>query len=673
MAPRGSRERASLRVQGPISSKSGTRGPVLRLVALCALLCALAGCRFEVTPVSFDLSADVGQSITESLGVRNTGDDPVELTLATSGAAVTLSTTAGVLQAGEALDIEISAECSSPGERRTDISVTGRTGNKAITVRVPFALRCYAEDGARFVSLEVFQGPPIYKKDYRAGTETDPVTMFRPENGAAPVAEWTEDRYVSYGEEVLRHSLAHAWRAESEGFVTAIWGRRAAVAVVVSHTDDSPLPDLVAEIEASDGVRTALPVLLEETESEGDRFLSAVVFSMDRALYARGATLHVAIASNEGGTSESLALFGETVEPLQVTWIPIALEGIPDLEIDPDYYMDGLDGQLPIADRVTGVGPTMAYERTGEEGSGRIYLRAVVKQLAEHHALHACGNDEIYFGMWNNQAVFDTDPGGSAPAGLTNGQVVVGTPPVSAISPVPASRVRWAMMLNTHEVGHVFELGHTASCGEAFFDGKFYPYENGQVGPARSWEFLDNKFISRDAIYEPSNQHYSDFMACDGRWFVSDFSYQLMTLQRQSSSAVRTCASPPRSGQKSPAVFLTGKSSPVATEAPASIALAGSVSPDGIASISMAEPTANPAWTPRSAGNLTLEVIDSGGSVLHREPIAAAEPRHGGGEALWSARVPYFEDASAALLRGSSMEVLTEFDLRADASAESAR
>ena len=355
-----------------------------------------------------------------------------------------------------------------------------------------------------------------------------------------------------------------------------------------------------------------------------------------------------------------------------MTWIPIALEGIPDIEIDPAYYMDALDGQLPIAERVTGVGPTMAYERTGEEGSHRIDLNAVVKQLTEHHALHACGNDEVYFGMWNNQALFDAD-GRSAPAGLTNGRVVVGTPPVSVFTPPDARAVRWAMMLNTHEVGHVFGLGHTASCGEAFFDGKFYPYENGQVGPARSWEFLDNKFISRDAIYESANQSYSDFMACDGRWSVSDFSYQMMTLERQSSNAKRTCASPPRSSQKSPAVFLTPKSAPLAADVPTSIALAGSISPDGLASISMARPTANPAWAPRSAGNLTLEVIDSGGSVLHREPVAAAESHHGRGEALWSARVPYFEDASAALLRGSSMEVLTEFDLRADASAESAR
>ena len=184
--PRGSRERASLRVQGPISSKSGTRGPVLRLVALCALLFALAGCRFDVSPAEFDVSADVGQAITESLEVRNTGDEPVEFSLSAEGARITLSETSGILRPGAAAHIGISAECESAGERRTDIAVTGRTGNKAIVVHVPFVLRCQDEAGAHLVSLELFQGPPIYKKDYRAGTKTEPVTLGRPENGAYP-------------------------------------------------------------------------------------------------------------------------------------------------------------------------------------------------------------------------------------------------------------------------------------------------------------------------------------------------------------------------------------------------------------------------------------------------------------------------------------------------------
>ena len=152
-------------------------------------------------------------------------------------------------------------------------------------------------------------------------------------------------------------------------------------------------------------------------------------------------------------------------------------------------------------------------------------------------------------------------------------------------------------------------------------------------------------------------------MSYGGQWYVSDFSYQLMTLRRQSSSAKRTCASPPRAGQKSPADFLTDKSSPVVPDAPPSIALAGSLSPDGLASVSIARPTDNPAWAPRSAGNLTLEVIDAGDSVLHREPVRTTELHHGEGEALWSARVPYFENAVTMILRGSQGDVRGTFEV----------
>ena len=202
-------------------------------------------------PVSIDVSADVGQAITEFLEVRNTGDEPVDLTLVAEGAAVTLSASAGVLQAGEILDIEISAECASPGERRTDIAVTGRTGNKAITVHVPFVLRCQAEQaeaGTHLVSLELFQGPPIYKKDYRAGTETAPVTLARPENGATPSELWVDTDKDEDTGLYFYPSKDEAWSADNNGFVTAIWNRRAAVAVTVFHMDDSPLPEFSASV-----------------------------------------------------------------------------------------------------------------------------------------------------------------------------------------------------------------------------------------------------------------------------------------------------------------------------------------------------------------------------------------------------------------------------------------
>ena len=85
----------------------------LRHAAIFLTAFALAGCKFEVTPDSFDLSADVGQTVTESIEVRNTGDElvvacfPVQFSLALDGAPLMLSETAGVLQPGESANIDI--------------------------------------------------------------------------------------------------------------------------------------------------------------------------------------------------------------------------------------------------------------------------------------------------------------------------------------------------------------------------------------------------------------------------------------------------------------------------------------------------------------------------------------------------------------------------------------
>ena len=87
----------------------------------------------------------------------------------------------------------------------------------------------------------------------------------------------------------------------------------------------------------------------------------------------------------------------------------------------------------------------------------------------------------------------------------------------------------------------------------------------------------------------------------------------------------------------------------------------------------MAQPTDNAPWAVPGEGEFTLELLDAGGTVLHSQPVRAADVDHGHGEASWSARIPYFQNGATALLRGSSMDVLASFDLRAGASAESLR
>ena len=635
----------------------------LRHAAIFLTAFALAGCRFEVSPDSFDVSADVGQTVTEFLEVRNTGDELVDLTLVAEGAAVTLSTTAGVLQAGEVVDIEISAECASPGERRTDISVTGRTGNKAIIVHVPFVLRCQDETGTHLVSLELFQGPPIYKKDYRAGTETEPVPMTRPENGAEPLDTWIPyylDRELN---DWVYPSKAYVWSAENEGLVTALWNRRTAVALTVAHMDDSPLPDVSASVGAE-----ALPVLLQETARNGDAFETVTVFDLADDLYQRGAALDVAVESEGRTSSDSVALFGETVEAIQISWVPIVLEDFPPPELDAEQLTNDLASMIPIAERVTKTAPPMHYVEQGTEGEYRLGLIEALYQMLDHHTLHACGYDEIYVGTWNSQAVLEKDSvgiaGGYAGAAYAGGgNFAIAASPVDLQQQPPRDEIkRYVTTDFAHEFGHLFGLFHTACGTEATRDGKDYPYANAALGPAPLWDLTLNRFVGAD-------DGFSDVMSYCAPGAVSDFSYQIMVMFRQHDWASQTCDNPrpggdPNARAKPGTTPLTVKSDAVDSP-PRSIAITGVISPDGIASISMVQPTGNPPWTPRPTGEYTLEILDAGGSVLHRQPIRADRIDHGHGEALWSARVPWFEDAATVILRGAAGEVRLESGIEA--------
>ena len=427
--------------------------------------------------------------------------------------------------------------------------------------------------------------------------------------------------------------------------------------------DDSPLPEFSASVGGAD-----LPVLLQETERDGDGFETVTVFDVGRDLYERGAVLDVSVKTDGGDLTDRLALFGETVNPIQVTWIPIDVPEFPAQIVDAEQYMGGLESWLPIADRVTGIGPTMQYEETGVEGPGlRAHPFEALEQIRKHHVLHACAYDEIYIGYWNVQAMSDADNraalGGYAAVGETH---AIGTSIVDVSSPPRPSAVWGAHIVNAHEVGHLFSLRHVPACGREARGAAGYPYEESALGPARSWDFLMSQFVNRDPDI-------LDFMSmCGFLGAVSDFSYQLMALYRQSPQASGTCANP-RDGRdaattKGPVPVVTTKSAAV-SGSPASLAVTGAVSADGIASISMAQPTDKAPWAVPGEGEFTLEILDAGGSVLHRQLVHASRVDHGHGEAFWSARVPYFEGAATVILRGSAGGVQAEAVIEADSLA----
>ncbi len=478
-----------------------SRAPALRAGATVLLAVTLAGCRFDLTPDAFEHAAAVGETVRDTLTLSNPSDEPVDFSLDVNGSGLTVSPASGVLEPGAEVAITVSADCEEPGLVDTEIAVSGWTGKQGATVGVPFALECATPIGAQLMRLEVFQGPPVFLKDYLRGKETKPVNLHRPENGAEPVPEWKPPYWVNDDRVLAYPSRDDAWSADNQGMVTGIWGRRAAVAVTAFHEDASSATELSATVDGE-----ALPELKRETEPFGDGYETVAVFDVSRERYRRGAVLAVALEADGVSATDTLALFGEMVEPLIVTWIPIDLPEFPAPEVDAEAYMEGLAAWLPIAERETSIGPTMAYVERGDEGyRNRVYRLDAAKQLLEHHARHACGPGEIYIGYWDDNRLLNEE-GQGASLGIAYGTdgvgVAIGAQVASTRTPPDLHSVRSAYMVNAHEVGHLFYIVHTfedPARTKVIVD---YPYDEPEIGPARGWDPIAEQFVERGGEME---------------------------------------------------------------------------------------------------------------------------------------------------------------------------
>ena len=223
---------------------------------------------------------------------------------------------------------------------------------------------------------------------------------------------------------------------------------------------------------------------------------------------------------------------------------------------------------------------------------------------------------------------------------------------------------RYVYDTHAHEMGHIFGLGH-APCGASDAEPE-YPYEGAIVGPARSWDFIDGRFVGRlgergveipaDYPDVPPEREYLDLMSyCHAPSALSDYNYQRALLLRQSPDywdVITDMDDNQVSCTKasSAQTQLVAKSAKI-DEPPVSIAITGSVDADGIASVRMVEPTGKPVWPGPKTGDLVLVVLDAGGFELHRQPIRLSRIEHSDGRMGWSARVPYFDDAATVVLR----------------------
>ena len=278
------------------------------MAVVVAVFFALAGCRFTVDPVELSLSGNAGETASETITIQNTGDESLDYTLTSSGSGFDLSLRSGTLGVGEAVDVSVSMTCGASGE----VEIEGTNSEGTASVAVPVSLSCLLGGGAGLVSIEIFQGPPVFKADYETGRTYGPVSMVFPEDGS-PAKEpipWGLDW------EDERQALHAAWSPDDDGFVTAVWRRQAAVAVTVRSLDDTRIPDISAAI-VLDEKPTGLPQVYQETHRDGEGFLTDTVFYVARELYARGAALRISVDSEDGQDVASVTLFGEEVPPLR--------------------------------------------------------------------------------------------------------------------------------------------------------------------------------------------------------------------------------------------------------------------------------------------------------------------------------------------------------------------
>ena len=268
---------------------------------------------------------------------------------------------------------------------------------------------------AQFSMIEFLQGPPTFRRDFRTGEVIGPVKASRPENDEEPVAEW---------QRIVGLTGQQAWSAANRGFVTSVWGRETVVAVEATHSYRAPAPQVEVELITAEGAIVALDVLLDITEPNVTGYRTELVFDLPRERNVPG-TAVIARLHTEGATiEERQELFGETVEPVRVTWIPISTEDFAAPELDPEEYFATIRAAWPIAAYETRLGPEMRYEPTGNEepdtvfdgvGEGGLYDQVIL-----HHATHGCGDAEDYYGIYPNNAMGDArvETGGIAIGGF---------------------------------------------------------------------------------------------------------------------------------------------------------------------------------------------------------------------------------------------------------------
>ena len=476
---------------------------------------------------------------------------------------------------------------------------------------------------AQFSRIEFLQGPPTFRKDYRARQTIGPINASRAESGEA-LEPWV------WGGNFLQGPGVDVWFEKNRGFVTSVWQRRMVVAVEATHVYRSSFPTMTVELVPAEGAAVPLDVLLDVTEPDlRGGYRTEMVFNLPAEDNLPGGELVVRIDTEGVSRQERLPLFGETVTPLSLTWIPVRMDGYEPQGLGTDGYIDRVVPHLPIGPHRTRIGKTLVYEASGEEGD-RVFDRNVLfDQTLVHHAAHACGKGDLYFAIYPlaemQEAGIDIHAIGVGAGRVALGPSFLGGPDHWGGRP-------WngVIGLYAHEVGHTLDLRH-APCEVTVSVDDAYPYADGGLGPARSWHTVFNHFVERE-------DGYRDIMSYCPPKVLSDYSYQRALMYLQA----------PHYAEWSREADACWNDDEEGAAAERTLAVVGRVAPDGTATIVGTAESTLPPTAPAPAGapdTWLLSLLDSGGGELYRQRVSLeSNDGHGHGLSrgrIWRARVPY--------------------------------
>ena len=508
------------------------------------------------------------------------------------------------------------------------------------------------ELNARFVAMELFQGPMVWQWE-----------LAEPQAAAAGSGMREED------------SVDHA---------KTLLHRATTVAVRIGSESPDPMPELSVSLSDADGISWATEAVLVHdprivsvpSHSESGLWETEYVYELPADWADSDHRAGFAIdpynrleETDESDNAATLTMDGYTVPVFDITFVPIVFSGDPPA-IDTDTLMAVIGDLVPIGEHRARIGRLLDLSDRNLGGFDTSLSKSTALRELLHRWNAEAREDEYYHGLLSSDEPIVFGFGGQA---YKPGNVAVGD---AIYARCQVEHEFCGHGVHAHELGHNFDLAHVpGGCSETEPIDNEYPYPNGRLGPHRGWVSSRNEFVSAG----DEDQHYDLMGFCSPR-FVSDYHYNKMVDHRLgngqsplddserigpsleigpvpdvATSATTLGAQTPAYAPPPEAAAATAGSGPgvaltdAIEEIGPSLAFAGAVDEYGLWSIGQIDASAQPPRSPGTVGEYIFTLQDAYQREIYREPMTLLTPVHGEVHRAWALRVPVPERAAAFL------------------------